>query len=116
MNISRREFLSTTAVVGLGAGSLTAQGGNTKMPTRLLGKTGAHVSILAFGGGSRYLMYKEEDQAIAAVTRALDLGITYIDSADDYGKNHLAEQRVGKAIKGRRKDIFLVEQGDSALR
>jgi aryl-alcohol dehydrogenase-like predicted oxidoreductase len=91
------------------------------MPTRLLGRTGARVSILAFGAGSRFLMYKAEDQALAAITRALDLGINYIDSADDYGRDHLSEQRVGKAIKGRRKDIFLVSKvsprgGDEAQR
>ena len=85
MSISRRQFLGTAAVAGLTASPLGADSGNTTLPTRVLGKTGVRVSILAFGGGSRYLMYKEEDQALAAINRALDLGITYIDSADDYG-------------------------------
>ena len=121
MSISRREFLGTAAVAGLAAGPLAADSGNTTLPTRVLGKTGERVSILAFGGGSRYLMYKAEDQALAAITRALDLGITYIDSADDYGSGHLSEQRIGKAIKGRRNDIFLVSKvtprsGDEAKR
>ena len=121
MSISRREFLGTAAAAGLAAGTLTADSGNTTLPTRVLGKTGERVSILAFGGGSRYLMYKEEDQALAAITRALDLGVTYIDSADDYGSGHLSEQRIGKAIKGRRNGIFLVSKvtprsGDEAKR
>jgi aryl-alcohol dehydrogenase-like predicted oxidoreductase len=121
MSISRREFLGTAAVAGLAAGPLAAISGNTTMPTRVLGKTGERVSILGFGGGSRYyLAYKAEDQALTAITRALDLGITYIDSADDYG-GHLSEQRIGKAIKGRRKGIFLVSKvtprtGDEAKR
>jgi aryl-alcohol dehydrogenase-like predicted oxidoreductase len=121
MSISRREFLGTAAVAGLAAGTLAADSGNTTLPTRVLGKTGARVSILAFGGGSRYyLAYKEEDQALAAINRALDLGITYLDSADDYG-GHLSEQRIGKAIKGRRNGIFLVSKvtprsGDEAKR
>ncbi len=106
MSISRRRFLETTAAGAIAASSLSAKG-NSDMPTRVLGKTGVHVSILAMGAGSRYLMYKEEDQAIEAVKKALDLGITYIDSADDYGKNHLSEERVGKAIKGRRNDLFI---------
>ena len=110
MGISRREFLGTAAVAGLAAGTLAADNGNATLPTRVLGKTGERVSILAFGGGSRYLMYKEEDQALAAIVRALDLGITYLDSADDYGDAHLSEQRIGKAIKGRRKGIFLVSK------
>jgi predicted aldo/keto reductase-like oxidoreductase len=59
------------------------------------------------GGGSRYLLYKEEDRAIEAVRKALDLGITYIDTSDDYGNDHLSERRIGKALKGRRDSIFL---------
>ena len=106
MSISRREFLGTTTL-GVTAGPLlAAKGDKAAMPTRVLGKTGARVSILAFGSGSRFLKY-EEDQAAEALTRALDHGITYIDTADDYGKNHLSEQRVGKAIKGRRQGLFL---------
>jgi len=121
MSISRRQFLGTAAVAGLAASPLGADSGNTTLPSRVLGKTGARVSILAFGGGSRYLMYKQEDQALAAINRALDLGITYIDSADDYGRGHLSEQRIGKAIKGRRDGVFLVTKvtprdGDGAKR
>src|SRR5262249_49173398 len=33
--------------------------------------------------------------------------ITYIDTSDDYGKEHLSEQRVGKALHGRRDSVFL---------
>ena len=39
--------------------------------------------------------------------QALDAGITYIDSSDDYGKDHLSERRIGRALKGRRQGIFL---------
>lgn len=120
MSISRREFLGTAAVAGLAASPLPADTGNTTMPTRVLGKTGVHVSILAMGGGSRFLSYKAEDQALAAIHRAIDLGITYFDSADDYG-GHLSEQRIGTAIKGRRDGVFLVSKvtprsGDEAKR
>lgn len=120
MGISRREFLEASALGSLAASSLLAAG-KTDIPTRTLGKTGARVSILAMGGGSRFLMYKEEDEAIAAVERALDSGITYIDSSDDYGKNHLSEQRIGKALKGRRDGIFVATKlsnrnGDEAAR
>jgi predicted aldo/keto reductase-like oxidoreductase len=108
MSISRRRFLEAGAVGGIGACSLVqASGDTTALPTRLLGKTGAHVSILAMGGGSRYLMYKEEEQALEALTKALDLGITYVDSADDYGENHLSERRIGKVIQSRKQKPFL---------
>jgi hypothetical protein len=106
MSISRREFIGTAAIAGMAAAT-PAGTGNTPIPTRVLGKTGARVSILAFGAGSRFLQYKEDDKAIEALTRALDLGVTYIDTADEYGKDRLSERRVGMAIKGRRDKIFL---------
>src|SRR5689334_24900411 len=121
MSISRRRFLEGTTLAGIAAGVSNASehGKDQKLPTRVLGKTKARVSILAFGGGSRFLMYKEEDEALAALKKALDMGITYIDSSDDYGKNHLSEQRVGMAIKGRREGLFIatkvsVRGGDEA--
>jgi uncharacterized protein len=107
MRISRREFLETTALSGLAAGSLSAAASKDQLPTRILGKTGVRVPILGMGTGSRFLLYKEEDKAVEAVQKGLDLGITYIDTADSYGKDHLSEQWVGKAIKGRKESIFL---------
>ena len=90
------------------------------MPTRVLGRTGARVSILAMGGGSRFLMYKDEDKALEALNHAFDLGITYMDTAYGYGEG-LSEERVGKVMKTRRKGIFLVtkinkRKGDEAQR
>jgi len=107
MNFSRREFLGSTALGAVAAGTLAADSSKTTMPTRVLGKTGARVSILAFGAGSRYLSYTDDEAALAALKKGLDLGITYIDTSDDYGRDHLSEQRVGRVIKGRRDDIFL---------
>jgi hypothetical protein len=108
MGISRRRFLEASALGGITACfPPVATSEATGLPQRLLGKTGAHVSILAMGGGSRFLMYQEEDQALEAVQKALDLGITYIDSSDDYGNNHLSEQRIGKVIKARKQKPFL---------
>ena len=106
MSFSRREFLGAAAAGSLAAGSLAADGAGLAMPARVLGKTGARVSILAMGGGSRFLQYNEDDAA-QAVHKALDLGVSYIDTCDDYGKDHLSERRIGAAIKGRRDRIFL---------
>lgn len=105
MSLSRRQFLETAAVVtplSLGA----AVDAKTGMPTRILGKTGARVSAVGFGCGSRFLMYKEEDQALEALTKALDMGITYVDTAFSYG-NGKSEERVGKIMKTRRKEVWL---------
>lgn len=119
MSISRRQFLETTAIGSLAVGSAAGAG---TLPTRVLGRTGAKVSILAMGGGSRFLMYKDEDKALEALNKAFDLGITYMDTAYGYG-NGLSETRVGKAFKARggRKGIFLAtkvsdRKGDEAMR
>jgi predicted aldo/keto reductase-like oxidoreductase len=103
MSFSRREFLETAALGSLAAATL---GAAETLPTRVLGKTGVRVPILGMGAGSRFLLYKEEDKAVEAIQKGLDLGITYIDTADSYGKDHLSEQWVGKAIRGR-SGIFL---------
>ncbi len=105
MSISRREFLESTFFSSLAAGSLL--GASAALPTRMLGNTGFRVSILALGGGSRFMQFND-DEAVAAITRALDLGVNYIDTSDDYGRNHGSEERIGKALKGRRRDVFLV--------
>ena len=98
MSVSRREFLASAAALA-GADSKMA------LPTRTLGKTGFKASIQAFGGDSRCFSHKEEDKAIEVVKRALDLGINYIDTSDDYGAS---EERIGKALKGYdRKRVFL---------
>ncbi|HMF78550.1 MAG TPA: aldo/keto reductase [Bryobacteraceae bacterium] len=76
------------------------------LPTRVLGRTGARVSILAFGCGSRFLAYHEDDKAVGALNHALDLGVTYVDTAYAYG-NGISETRVGKVMSTRRKDVFL---------
>src|ERR1700738_2243780 len=106
MSISRRDFLGTAAI-GAAAGPLLSASG---MPMRTLGSTGAQVSILAFGGGSRFTGYSE-DEGIAVLNRALDLGITYIDTADDYGPNGESQVRIGKVLKARgRKGLWLASK------
>src|ERR1700694_656638 len=100
MSISRRRFLEGTTLGGIAAGVSGASklDKDHKLPTRPLGKTGVHVSILAFGGGSRFLMYKDEDKAVEADNRALDLGITYMATAYSYGTG-LSDEAIGKVMK-----------------
>src|SRR5262245_49272744 len=78
------------------------------MKTRQLGRSGLHVSPIGLGcmGMSEFYGASDEAESIATIHRALDLGCTFLDTADMYGpfKN---EELVGRAIKGRRKDVVL---------
>ncbi len=104
MPFSRRQFLAACAVATaeLNAGT----DGKTKMPMRTLGKTGQKVTLAAFGCGSRFLSYTQEDEALAALEKALNLGIRYLDTAYGYG-NGKSETRVGKILPKWRKDVFV---------
>jgi predicted aldo/keto reductase-like oxidoreductase len=106
MSVSRRDFLGAAALGAVAPTLISATG----MPMRTLGKTGAQVSILAFGGGSRFVSYGEE-QGVAALNRALDLGITYLDTCDTYGKNGESQLWMGKVLKARgRKGLWLASK------
>src|SRR5438445_3010248 len=107
--LSRRDFLGKSglalgAVAALPALPVAAAGPN--LPHRMLGRTGVSVPILAFGCGSRFLMYEPEEAGLAALNRAIDMGITYLDTAIDYGDGK-SETRVGMVMKTRRKEVFL---------
>jgi predicted aldo/keto reductase-like oxidoreductase len=67
-----------------------------------LGRTGMMVTRLGFGGIP--IQRLNEDDAVAVITRCLDLGINFLDTANGYTTS---EERVGKAVKGRRKDVFI---------
>jgi predicted aldo/keto reductase-like oxidoreductase len=76
------------------------------LPSRTLGRTGAKVSVLAFGCGSRFLMYQDEDKAMVALNQAIDLGITYLDAAYAYGDGK-SESRIGQVMATRRQEVWL---------
>ncbi len=120
--ISRREFLEKSAVAGAAAAVLGSHAAEASgaMQTRILGKTGARVSIVAFGCGSRLSMYGGESAAVAAINLALDSGISYLDTAYGYGQGQ-SETWVGQVAKTRRKEFFLATKieprdGDTAMR
>ncbi len=90
------------------------------IPTRLLGKTGEHISILGFGtapAGNRLNLR----QAVKLYEEALNLGVTYFDTAPDFAGYGKAQEQLGYLLKERRKEVFLVTKcfepnGDKALK
>lgn len=79
------------------------------MQQRQLGNTGPVVSSIGLGcmGMSDfYSTAQDEKEAIATLHRALELGVTLLDTADMYGP-HTNEELVGRAIKGKRQQVVL---------
>ncbi len=75
---------------------------------RKLGRQGLEVSVLGLGcmGMSDFYGPADEAVSLAVIRRALDLGVTLLDTADVYGPE-TNEQLVGRAIRGRRDEVVL---------
>lgn len=90
------------------------------LPTRVLGKTGVRIPIVGFGtapAGTR-LSLKE---AVRLYEEALNLGVTYFDTAPDFAGYGKAQQQLGVLLRERRTEVFLVTKcfeprGDAALK
>jgi len=78
------------------------------MRQRLLGAGGPAVSAVGLGAMPMSDTYgiAADDESLAAIRRALDLGMSLIDTADMYGAGH-NEELIGRAIAGRRDEAFL---------
>ena len=115
--LDRRMFLKTTGITSLSAvlGGVAQDIAKAaeiygRMPIRTLGRTGLEVSMIGLGGYHAAVPEKEED-SIAIIHRALDLGITFFDNADCYMKG-IAEERMGKGLEGHRQKVVLMTKVD----
>src|SRR5437867_5775963 len=82
------------------------------MKLRQLGTSGLTVSAIGLGcmGMSQSYGSPDDEESIKTIHRALDLGVTLIDTADAYGKGGANERLVGNAIRARRGDVVLASK------
>ena len=117
--ITRREFVKTVvggvaaASFGSALGSLAALDAAPKtgaaMPLRPLGRTGHQVRLLSLGGQATLEQAGTDEQSLAIIHRAIDLGVNYIETARRYGSG-ISEGYIGQVMKTRRREVFLASK------
>lgn len=115
--LNRRQLLKALGLFG----SMVALGGTRgwaealepartsttgEVPKRLLGNTGVQVSALCFGG-AHWGRIEDEAEAIRILQEAIDAGVTFLDNAWEYNGGR-SEELMGKALQGRRQQVFLM--------
>jgi len=116
--MNRREFLGSLAagMIGGGHGKVlfggepeaeVQPGRRLGVPKRALGRTGVEVSVLVLGGVVGMIQKRSAKFDPAELANvAIDMGITYFDTAPAYG-NGLSERNYGEVLARRRREVFL---------
>jgi predicted aldo/keto reductase-like oxidoreductase len=116
-SITRRKFVKTTLATTAAVTMAPAIGCNfgsnpfdpRGLPTRVLGNTGVKVPLVGFGLGSRWMSVEDDEIALGILEYALNNGLYYWDTAAGYGNDRISsEERIGKILPSRRKEVFLV--------
>jgi uncharacterized protein len=108
---TRREFLSaavgSAALLAISPATRAGEGRPTpgEVPRRPFGRSGQTVSLLCVGG--YHIGACEEGEGIRIIQEAVDAGANFVDNAWEY-HNGMSEERVGKALKGPRRDKTFV--------
>jgi aryl-alcohol dehydrogenase-like predicted oxidoreductase len=75
------------------------------MEYRRIGRSGLKASVIGLGCNI-FGLHIDYQASLAVIHKALDLGITFFDTADQYGKGGLSEKYLGRALGKRRKDVI----------
>ncbi len=117
MSLGRRQVLKALGMIG-SAAVLGGQRGLAdaiepafsvapgEIPMRPLGRTGVKVSALCFGG-AHWGRIENDAEAIRILHEAIDAGVTFLDNAWEYNGGR-SEELMGKALRGRRQQTFLM--------
>lgn len=140
MNDSRRKFVKKMIGLSVAAGfyssinpvsALISSFAEGKMPKRPFGNTGFDIGLFSLGGQATVEIPGREEEALAIINRALDLGVNYIDTSAYYGRakegqdqlplQGTSERYIGKVLKHRRNEVFIATKShdrsyDGAMR
>jgi aryl-alcohol dehydrogenase-like predicted oxidoreductase len=113
--MKRRTFVgAAVAASGSGAYGQSPKRRPGDIPTRLFGKTGVRVSVIA-QGGARMDLHPDVRSAAAHVRAVYDLGVSYFDCARSYWGGR-AEEAYGIGLEGLRKTVFLTSKSGKRTR
>jgi len=122
VRITRRRFVESAAAAAGGtlvasiAGRLNVPLAAAAMPTRAFGNKGFTVSAVGLGGGGRFFEpVKTDDEGAELVRKAIDGGMTFIETAANYGSSsdgNQSERRIGLAMKTHRQRAFIETKTD----